>query len=147
MASSDPSDDDRRAEQARTRAEQPGALNIVRLALLAGVLVFGGICFLMDAVLGALPMMEPRPPIMQTIFTALGALPLGGALAVRQLRGRAETPKEARNMTVIGWAVAEVAPLSGGLYYLLAGTPTLYLVGLGVFVLALVVLSPPETQA
>jgi hypothetical protein len=134
---------------ASTRTTPPGApsippqaLNIIRAAMLAGVVVFAAVAWLLRR--------SPSPPsipdatgaILQAIALAL-ALAAGIALPVlRAALGRAADAGQRTRLCIVAYAVAEAPALLGIATFLLTGRLGALLAGAAVFVLALVLVTP-----
>jgi hypothetical protein len=117
---------------------------IIRLALLAGVLTFGGVVWfvLRDGGLETAPL---EPGFLYGFVAVLVASGVG--IAVIQLRHAAETePARLQALAIAGWAVGEAPALLGGVLYLLSGNPVPYLVGLGMMLVAFVMIPVREPR-
>lgn len=118
---------------------QPVPLGIIRIALLAGVLLFGGVIAYLHAT-GAAPL-AVESALGRPLFTILFfGMCIAAAVAIMVLRGAAEraagTPRRAGTV-IAAWAVGEGVAILGGVHWLLTGTPTLYVVGLLLFLVGL----------
>lgn len=119
------------------RQAPPGVvLRVIRMALLAGVVVFGAVVTLQvrDE--------PPRAPEMaQTLVYANIALLVCAAAGVMWIqRMHAAEPDAARRQTlnVVAWALGEATAMFGGVHYLLVGSPVPFLVGLGMLLASFV---------
>lgn len=111
------------------RGMPPTVLRIVRMAMLAGVVLFGG-------VVTVLVRNDPpqAPQIARALVYANIAFLVGTAigLLVLQRRHAAERDPAARTtLNMIAWALGEATALFGGVHYMLVGSPIPFLVGLG----------------
>jgi hypothetical protein len=114
----------------------PTQLRLIRMSLLMGVVVFGGIVSVM--VQGN----PPRAPELAQPLLMVNVVYLIGAMAgiLYFQRRHAAEPIRGRRITfnVIAWALGESTALFGGVHYLLVGSPIPYLVGLGMLIAAFV---------
>lgn len=116
----------------------PSTLPLIRIAMTIGVLGFGAVIWFMTTRMGRVP---PSP---DTALTALMPYPLGlmlaGAIAMRFVAAKAVNPAQRAGYLIMGWAIGEAAALLGGAHWLLTGNPRFYLIGVFVFLSALVLL-------
>ena len=123
------------------RTTPVSTLKVIRLALLAGVVIFGfAIAYLSRT--GAL---QPDPDVAGVLRLAFLPLALGsvvGMMAVRSAQSRAE-PDRKGALAIIGWALGEGVALFGGVAWLVAGEMMLYLTGLGLMIVALLLVPVP----
>lgn len=123
----------------------PASLRIIRLALLGGVLLFGAVIAFLHS-RGELPS-RPTPldqPIIAWVFFGLC---VGAAAVIVVLRGMAERApafEKQAGLVIAAWASGESVALLGAVHWFLTGRPTLFLVGLAVFVVGLVTVAVPE---
>ena len=106
-------------------------LALIRIALLGGVLLFGGVSYYLHHA-GSAP---PAPGAEQArMLRWIGYAVWGGAIAaifaVRALFARATDAGRRANLTIIGWALGESPALYGGVIYFLSGDWQLYIAGL-----------------
>ena len=119
----------------------PFALRIIRLALLGGVLVFGVAIawmtgregFTADASLGG---------VLRLAFLVLTLGTLAALTAVRTAQARADADRRG-TFAIVGWALGESVALFGGVAWLLAGEMLLYLTGVGVLLVAFLLVPAP----
>lgn len=126
----------------------PKVLNIIRYALLAGVLFFGAVAWFLtrDGGLVALD-----PPALMWVRYGIAAVLVGAAVGVmavrRQWKNRAAFSEKA-SLNLVGWAVAEGAAFAGAIYYLMTGNILLFLLGLVLMLATEFVLLPiPSEQS
>ena len=102
-------------------------LAIVRIAILAGILAFGGIIWFLqrDPGWGPVTPQFPVRPIAMGLWTAA----IAGVLALRAAWGRAPDVKRRVHFSIMAIAVAEAPALYGAVVYFLTGDPRLYLTG------------------
>jgi hypothetical protein len=124
----------------------PSSLRVIRLALLAGVLLLGGVVWYLGRQ-GSLPVDGAGFPAGPWMFIAVCVAATIGILFVRAAQGRAPTFERRALLAIAGWALGEGVALFGGIYWLVSGRPTLYLAGLAIFLVALTTISAGETSA
>lgn len=119
----------------------------MRLALVAGVVFFGGMAWWMVTLQEGPGGLAPdlvegvEGPVwigMAILFLALSA----GIVVLRSRWKAAEQGPSKHTVNIMGWAVAEAGGLIGCIYLLLVGDPTFFGVGLAMLVLATFVLLP-----
>lgn len=104
-------------------------LRIIRVALLTGVLVFGGIAYYLTQQRGG----GLGPEHADTLQVVNIALLVGVAIGIMivQRRHAAEgDPARRTTLNILAWALGEAVALIGGVHFLLVGNPVPYLVGL-----------------
>ncbi len=107
---------------------------ILRLALLSGVLVFGGVAWQLRRSGGApAPTADPRTLLLAGRI--IWALALLACVVLFAFVGRARDAARVRTLSLIGWVVGESTALYGGVIYLLVGNPLFYQLGVGFMVL------------
>ena len=123
-------------------------LNIIRLALLGGSVLFGAIAwYLTSSGQMTLTMDEGVTDTLRYVFYALVAIHLIGILLVGQRAAGTETFTRRARLLIIGYALAEGLVLFGGVYLLLTGNAVLFLGGLLVFLVAFFLLPiQPEPE-
>ena len=107
-------------------------LAIIRFALLAGVLLFGALCWLVTSQRGGGPRPGADPAAFDLFRVIVPALCLGAITVAAVLRGLVARERDAQKRTslsVVGWAMGAGAALAGGVYYLNLGDPKLYVFG------------------
>ncbi len=128
--------DDRRAADAQP-ALTPAAFTIIRLSLLAGVLLLGGIAWYLTASGQVAPALDDETAaLLRYVFLGLLATAAVGIALVRPRARQAETLQQRVRFSIIGYALAEAAALFGAVYLFLTGAATLYLLGLLLFLAA-----------
>lgn len=102
-------------------------LAIIRIAILAGILVFGAVIWFMQRE----PDWAPRTPEfpVEPIALALWGAAIIGILLVRNAWGRTRDVPRRVHFSIIGIAIAEAPALFGAVVYFLTGDPRLYLTG------------------
>ena len=113
-------------------------LRIIRMALLAGVIVFGIVATVVTAKGGG-QASDPDGLRVLTYVQMAFIVTAAPLLLFLQRRHAAERdPARAGTLNIVAWAVGESVALFGGVLWLLTGSPTPYLVGLAVMVASFV---------
>ena len=114
-------------------------LGVIRIAMLAGVIVFGAVTWFIrrDA---AAPGIS-NPALLRTIGWVVFAVAVLGMGFMRQRVAAARDAATYGNLAVIGWAFGELAALFGAVYYFVTGDPTRFVTGI-MLMLASFVLIP-----
>ena len=115
----------------------PAQQGIIRLALLAGALLFGGVIAML-ASRGSVPLPGPgggaRDPgalrVLRLVGPALSVGAVAASLFLRAAIARTRDPARVASLRVIAWAAGEAAALFGGVYWMLSGDSSRYLIGL-----------------
>jgi len=107
-------------------------LGLIRIALLVGVLAFGGIVWHLRRSGDTGYLVNPRS--LRVAGQAVWASMTLGTLGLFLLAGRA-TPERRGSLSVIAWALGEATAIYGGLFWLLLGDPQWYLYGVGCLLL------------
>ena len=119
----------------------PSLVNIVRLAMLAGSLLFGVIAWYLTSSGQVEPSMSVSgASTLRLVFYLLLASSLVGIWLMRQRADRTEAFPQRAKLLILGYALAEVLVFFGAVYLLLTGNATLFLGGLLVFMLAFLLL-------
>lgn len=126
---------------------QRHALNIIRFVLLAGIVTFGGLAWVMAYTISPQPGMAPEAVrgVELYVDVGMGVLVLaafGGVVGLRSRWQAAEGIAAKRRFNILGWAIAEVPALLGGVYLMIAGRPLFLGAGMALMGLALFVLLP-----
>ncbi|HVH12906.1 MAG TPA: hypothetical protein VM759_07640 [Longimicrobium sp.] len=113
-------------------------LRIIRIALLSGVLMFGGVSYVLTEQRGG--GLDPSHADVLQLANIVLLVGAAVALMIVQRRHAAERDAAKRStLNITGWAMGEATALFGGVHYLLVGNPIPYLVGLVMMVAAFVV--------
>ena len=120
--------------------ELPNAksLSIIRVAMLAGVLMLGGVVYYLRQ--------DPsRPGVtadavgpLRTAGTVVWGLAVVGVVALSAMVRRQRTPAALVPFSIAGWALGEATALYGGVVYLLTGNPRWYVYGVACLLLTFV---------
>ena len=112
----------------------PARQGIIRLAMLAGVLLFGAVIAWLSR--GGRVPVSARPTSAETLaFLRLLAPTIAvtavvAATFLRYVLSRTPDPARGWPLRVVAWAVGEGAALLGGAYWLLSGDSSRYVIGL-----------------
>jgi hypothetical protein len=113
----------------------PGAtrtLGLIRIALLVGVLAFGGIVWHLRRSGDTGYLVNPRA--LRVAGQAVWGLVTLGTLGLFILAGRA-SPERRASLSVMAWALGEATAIYGGLFWLLLGDSQWYLYGVACLLL------------
>lgn len=123
-----------------SRPASPATLGIVRLAMLGGMLVFGGVAWYLTHQPGWRPSLPPGRDAF--FFASLGiwAVVAAGLLLLRIRVRREADPRRRTPLLLVGWALGEMPAVWGGIYFLLTGDPQRYVTGLLFLVMAFLLL-------
>lgn len=106
------------------------------MALLAGVLSFGGIITVLVGRDG--PRGTDIAVALQWVNIAFLIGAAAGILVLQRLHAAESDPAKRQTWNIVGWALGETTAMYGGVHYLLVGSPTPYLVGLAMLVASFV---------
>ena len=107
-------------------------LGLIRIALLVGVIAFGGIIWYLRRAGDTGYLVNPRS--LRVAGQAVWASMTLGTLALFLLAGRAQ-PERRGSFSVIAWALGEATAIYGGLFWLLLGDSQWYLYGVACLLL------------
>jgi hypothetical protein len=107
-------------------------LALIRIALLVGVLAFGGIVWYLRRSGDTSYRVDPRG--LRVAGQAVWGIMTLGTLGLFFATGRA-TPQRRASFSVIAWALGEATAIYGGLFWLLLGDPQWYLYGVACLLL------------
>jgi hypothetical protein len=122
----------------------PARANIIRIALLSGVVIFGAVIYVLrsSGSYGSNNSNNGEMLPLLYAFIPLAAIAIIGTIVLRGRQLRSGEFGRRFTLAIIGWALCEGATLFGGVYFLLTGNPYLYLTGLALFLCSLVLLAP-----
>jgi hypothetical protein len=122
----------------------PAALRVIRVALLAGVVIFGTVVFYMtrEGPISDAPSEAGR--YLSFVLMGLSAASLAALVVVRSLREKASDWERKSSLTVIGWALGEGPGLLGGVIWMVTASPVPYLIGLAVLLVSFLMIPIPE---
>jgi hypothetical protein len=113
-------------------------LRIIRVALMSGVLVFGGIAYYLTQQQGG----GLGPEMADTLQIVNIVLLVGAAIGIMILQRRhaAETdPAKRTTLNIAAWAMGEATALFGGVHFMLVGNAIPFLVGLVMMIASFIV--------
>lgn len=111
-------------------ATPPRTLAIIRIAILLGVLAFGAITWFLHRRPGWTPIPAQQADALRRTGMVVWAVGLAGISLLRLRWTRTEEPRARAQTGIVGWAMAEVPALWGGVYYMLTGSVAWYAAGL-----------------
>lgn len=121
-------------------------LGLIRFALLAGALGFGAVVYFAQPIEG-----RGQRPTAETIQQlryvgyAVWGVAIAGMLFLKIRLG--ETIESGSpNLMIIGWALAEMTALFGGVYYQLVGDYALYVAGIVVMLVSFALFPVPRDR-
>jgi hypothetical protein len=124
-------------QSSHVRERQAG---LIRVALLLGVLLFGGVIWFLHRDPGFRPRSADDMEGLRLATYAVWGVAIAGVLILRGVHARARDDTRI-STAIMGWAVGEAAALVGGVYYFMSDVPWRYLYGI-VFMLATYILFP-----
>ena len=113
-------------------------LGTIRIAFLAGVLMFGAIIWFMRRGGGGPPASDSG--LIDLMSYAAIAIGVVGIVVMRRVLANATTAEKYASSAVMGWAFGELAALGGGVHFFLTGDPTRYVIGVMVMLLSFVLI-------
>lgn len=130
--------------QARTAT--PLTLRIIRIAMLAGLLLFGGVTWWLHSTGNAPAPFDPAfARTLQLVFFAMCVSFAAAIMLLRSVRSRTSGPRVV-TLSLLAYALGEGIAIFGAVYWLFTGAPALYAAGLAIFLLALLLLPVPEEE-
>ena len=121
-------------------------LRVIRLALLGGVLLFGGVVWYLTARGTTTPLPPEGMNPLLIAFTGVSLASLIGLVVMRSQQARAEDPLRKATLAIVGWAIGELPALMGGVLYLLTTSPIAYYTGLAILLAGFAVIPIPEER-
>ena len=125
-----------------TRAVTPA--HIIRVAMLAGVLTFGGVVYYLRRNGEAPGVNAEQARAFLWIGRALWGMAIVGCLVLYQMVLRERAPERRQSFQIVAWALGEMVALYGAMIWFLTGSPTWFTPGL--IYLALAFLAFPIRQ-
>jgi branched-subunit amino acid ABC-type transport system permease component len=123
---------------ATSNLPRAATLRIIRVALLTGVLMFGGIAFYLTRQRGGgigEPDVAPTLKWVNIGFLIVAAI---GIMIMQRKHAAEGDPARRSTLNIVAWALGEATALFGGVHFLLVGDPAPYLVGLGLMLASFV---------
>ena len=113
-------------------------LRIVRIALLSGVLIFGGLAYYLTEQQGG-GLGPENGGLLQiaNIVILVGAAV--GIMIIQRRHLAQHDPAKRTTLNITAWALGEATALFGGVHWLLVGNPIPYMVGLVMMIASFVV--------
>lgn len=123
---------------------RPQSLQLIRLSLMAGVLLFGAVIVFVHRQ----PTWKPGalPPAIGYALVAYTIVAVSIAVLLKGRVGRERDPERRASLLVAGWAVGEGAGLFGAVIFFITGQGQWYALGLLAMVCAFAVLPPDATS-
>jgi len=111
-----------------TANQSPQPIQLIRLALIAGVLMFGAVILFVHGQ----PSWKPGilPPAVGYVLLAYAFAAVSVARVMRGRVLRESDPQRRISLLITGWAVGEAAGLFGGVMFFVTGQGQWYLLGL-----------------
>jgi hypothetical protein len=120
----------------QTQLPRATTLRIIRIAFLAGVLIFGGIVFYLTSQEGgSAPETADALQMANIVLLVLAAI---GILFIQRRHAAEPDPARRSTLNIAGWAMGEATAMFGGVHFMLVGNPIPYLVGLVMMVASFV---------
>jgi hypothetical protein len=113
-------------------------LRIIRIALMSGVLMFGGIAYYLTEQNGG----GLGPENADTLQIVNIALLVGAAIGIMFIQRRhlaEKDPAKRTTLNISAWALGEATALFGGVHFMLVGNAIPYLVGIVMMIASFVV--------
>lgn len=119
-------------------------LGIVRIALLSGVLLFGGIAYAIRQ--GGAPPSVPadQAATLRLVGMIIWGVALAALVGMRLVLAERLSTGRDTQLPLVAWAIAEAPALFGGVYFLLAGDWTIWLAGVVGLAASYVLFPVPE---
>lgn len=105
-------------------------IHVIRVAMLAGVLAFGGVVYFLRRNGDAPGVDAEQARAFLWIGRALWGMAILGCLILFQLVLRERTPARRQSFQIVAWALGEMVALYGAMLWFLTGVPTWYTPGL-----------------
>jgi hypothetical protein len=105
-------------------------IHIIRLAMLAGVLTFGGVVYALRKDGNAPGVNAEQARAFLWIGRALWAAAIVGCLVLFQMLQRTRSAERAQTFQIVAWALGEMVALYGAMIWFLTGSSTWYTPGL-----------------
>ena len=119
-------------------------LALIRLAMLSGVVMFGGFSWWLRHSSASPRTIDARTGELLSVAPLVGGIAaLIAVVLVRRALAGVREPLKQGPLCLIGWATGEVAAMLGAVSYFLSGSVTSYLIGLTVLVFTFVALPIP----
>lgn len=113
-------------------------LRIIRVALLSGVLMFGGVAYYLTQQQGR-GLGPENADMLQIVNIVILVGAAAGVMMVQRRHAAERDPAKRQTLNIVAWAMGEATALFGGVHFLLVGNPIPYLVGLVMMIATFVV--------
>jgi hypothetical protein len=114
-------------------------LSLIRIALLAGVLLFGGVTYYLHSRPGWEPNGDIDAGMLRLVMQIVWVLGIGGVVALYLVARRIRDRDKVIKISIVAWALGEAIALTGGMLYFVTNEPRGFLLGLGAMVLTFLV--------
>jgi hypothetical protein len=104
--------------------------HIIRIAMLAGVLTFGGVVYFLRKNGDAPGVNAEQAKSLLWIGRSIWGMAIAGCLVLFVLSQRERSPGKVNNYQIIAWVLGESVALYGAMLWFLTGSPTWYTPGL-----------------
>jgi hypothetical protein len=122
------------------------AQQVVRGALLSGVLIFGGVVWWLYDSGRIKPAAGDAGAMLEFVSYSLSLIGLIAAFVIRTASTPERSMQQRTHWAVLAWALAESGGLLGGVHYLLTGVWRGWVVGALVLVAALILVPVPRRE-
>lgn len=123
---------------------RPQPLQLIRLSLMAGVLMFGAVILLLHRQPGWTP--GALAPALGYALVAYTIVAVSIAAVLKGRIGREGDPQRRAALVIVGWAVGEGAGLFGAVIFFFTGQGQWYALGLLAMACSFVLLPPDVTS-
>lgn len=123
---------------------RPQPLQLIRLSLMAGVLMFGAIVLFLHRQPGWTP--GALPPLVGYALVASTIVAVSIAAVLKGRLGRERDPQRRASLLIAGWAFGEGAGVFGAVIFFITGQAQWYGLGLVAMASVFVLLSPDATS-
>lgn len=121
-------------------SSRPQSLQLIRLSLMAGVLMFGAVILIVHRQPSWKA--EALAPAMGYALVAVAIFAVTIAVLLKGRLGRERDPERRASLLIVGWAIGEGAGLLGAVIFFLSGQGEWYAFGLLAMACSFVLLSP-----
>jgi hypothetical protein len=121
-------------------------LRAIRIAMMLGVLLFGGVAWFITRTPDWKP---PEPALLDQLamIARAGWIAIGGALVFMFLKFRDTTnPSRASTVSILAWTLGETLALFGGVILFLTAFSGWYVAGVSALALTFVAFPPPVNR-
>lgn len=119
-------------------------MHTIRIAMLGGVLLFGGVSWMLQRTPGWSPAPAADVETLKRLAPVFWAVAIAGVGVLFVQARRVTDPARRGTFAVVAWALGEMVALYGGVIYFLAGDARGYLLGLLFLALSLTIFPAPR---